>query len=118
MHEMTVALGLLTILEDRARAHGIGRISKVRVKVGRLRGLETRQLRAAFEVLAEGSIAEGAALDIDEVAAEARCRVCGTVWRLAGYRFECPACRGTDGEIETGRELYVESFDGERGAAS
>ena len=115
MHEMTVALGLLTILKERANANGIVRISRVRLKVGRLRGLESRQLCAAFEVVSEGSVAGGAALDIDEVAAEARCGACGTVWRLAGYRLECPKCQSADAEILAGRELYIESFDGERG---
>ena len=115
MHEMTVAHGLLKILEERAAAHGIARVVRVRLKIGRLRGVEIRQLRAAFEVLAEGSIAEGAPLDVEEVAAEARCRACGTEWRLKGYRFECPTCRSADGEILAGRELHIESFDGERG---
>ncbi len=115
MHEMTVAHWLLTILKERARAHGIARISRVRLKIGRLRGLETRQLRAAFEALAEGSIAEGAPLDIDEVAAAARCNACGTEWRLPEYRFECPSCGAADAEVLEGRELFVELFDGERG---
>jgi len=115
MHEMTVAHGLLTILEERARAHGIGSISRVRLKVGRLRGIDARQLRAAFEVLAEGSIAEGAPLDIEEIVAEARCNACGTEWRAPDYRFECPKCRSADAEILAGRELHIESFDGERG---
>ena len=115
MHEMTVAHGLLTILEERAKAHGIVRVTRVRLKIGRLRGIETRQLCAAFEVLAEGSIAEGAPLEVEEVAAHARCNACGTEWRLAGYRFECPKCQSADAEILAGRELFIESFDGERG---
>ena len=115
MHEMTVAHGLLTIIEDQAKTHGIARVTRVRLKIGRLRGLETRQLRAAFEVLAEGSIAEGAPLEVDEVTARARCNACGTEWRLPDYRFECPACGATDAEILEGRELHINSFDGERG---
>jgi len=114
MHEMTAAFGLLKILEDKAREHGIARISRVRLKIGRLRGLEARQLAAAFESLAEGSLAEGASLDIDETAAQARCRGCGTTWTLAGYWFECPTCGAADAEILDGRELFIESFDGER----
>ncbi len=117
MHEMTAAYGLLRILEDQAKAHGIGRISRVRLTIGRLRGLEPRQLAAAFAVLAEGTLAEGAPLDINEVAARARCRGCGTTWTLAGYLFDCPACGAADAEILEGRELFVESFDGEREAS-
>jgi hydrogenase nickel incorporation protein HypA/HybF len=114
MHEMSVAHGLLSILQDQAKARGIDRISRVRVKVGRLRGIDARQLRLAFEALAEGGLAEGAALDVEEIVAKARCRACGAVWRAPDYRFECPDCASADSEIVEGRELFIESFDAER----
>ena len=114
MHEMSVAQGLLSILQAQVEAHGIARISRVRVKLGRLRGIDARQLRLAFEALAEDSLAAGAALDIEEIAAQARCRACGAVWRAPDYRFACPDCAAADSEILEGRELFIESFDGER----
>jgi hydrogenase nickel incorporation protein HypA/HybF len=114
MHEMSVAHGLLSILQDQAKAHGIARISRVRVKVGRLRGIDARQLRLAFEALAEGGLANGAALDVEEIAAKARCRACGAVWRAPDYRLECPDCAAAAAEILVGRELFIESFDAER----
>ena len=110
MHEMSVANGLLSILQAQAKAHGIARISRVRVKVGRLRGIDARQL----EALAEGGLADGAALEVEEIAAKARCRACGAVWRAPDYRFDCPECAAADAEILEGRELFIESFDGER----
>jgi hydrogenase nickel incorporation protein HypA/HybF len=114
MHEMSVAHGLLSILQEQAKTHGIARISRVRLKIGRLRGLDSRQLRLAFEALAEGGLADGAALDVEEIAAKARCRACGAVWRAPDYRFACPECAAADSEILEGRELFIESFDGER----
>jgi hydrogenase nickel incorporation protein HypA/HybF len=114
MHEMSVAHGLLSILQDQAKAHGIARISRVRVKVGRLRGIDARQLRLAFEALAEDGLADGAALDVEEIVAKARCRACGAVWRAPDYRSACPDCAAADSEILEGRELFIESFDGER----
>ena len=94
MHEMSVAHGLLSILQAQAEVHGIARISRVRVRIGRLRGLDARQLRLAFEALAEGSLAAGAALDVEEIAAQARCRACGAVWQAVDFRFDCPELRG------------------------
>jgi hydrogenase nickel incorporation protein HypA/HybF len=117
VHEATVVEGVLSILVARAAEHGIDRIELVRLKIGRLRGLDSRQIRGAFELFAEGTIAEGARLDIDEVAAEAHCLACGTIWELQGYRFECPSCGGSDADVVKGRELYVESFDGRRDEA-
>jgi hydrogenase nickel incorporation protein HypA/HybF len=118
MHETAVVTGLLNILTRQAAEHGIVAITEVRLKVGRLRGLDTRQLRAAFETFAEGGPAEGARLAVDEVGITARCRACGTEFAVEGWRFVCPTCEGTDAETLTGRELHVESFDGTRKPAA
>ena len=115
MHEMSVAYALLKIVEDRARANAMGRVVEVRLKIGVLRGLEPRHLVAAFAALAEGGIADGATVDVDLVAARARCNACAAEWRLAGFHFDCPECGSVDAEILEGRELYIELFDGERG---
>ncbi len=116
MHEMAVVQGLMAILIAQAKAHEIGRIACVRLKIGRLRGLDARQIRAAFELFSEGTIAEGAQLDIGEIAAEAHCQACGADWQLAAYRFECPSCGSTAADVIKGRELFIESFDGESNA--
>jgi hydrogenase nickel incorporation protein HypA/HybF len=114
MHETAVVAGLMRILDERAAAAGIDRVVSVRLRIGRLRGLDSRQIRSAFELFAEGTIADGARLEIDEVGVEAVCATCGTVWTVEGWRFECPSCGGSDAETRTGRELYVESFEGHR----
>lgn len=114
MHETAVVLGLLGILDRKAEEAGIDRITAVRVVLGRLRGLDSRQLVGAFEVLAEGGRAEGARLEIVEVAPRLRCRHCATTWEAPDWRFACPTCGADDAEITAGRELYVESFDGAR----
>lgn len=116
MHETAVAQRLITILLEQAKQHSIRRISVVRLKVGRLRGLDLRQIRGVFELFAEGTIAEGARVDIDDVAVEASCRTCSMVWQVDGYRFECPACGGSDAEVTKGRELHIVSFDGDHDA--
>lgn len=111
MHETAIVAGLMGILERKAAEHDVDRILSIRLVVGRLRGLDPRQLRACFELFAEGTVAEGARLDIDERPAEARCRACGEAWTLRGYRFLCPACGASDAEVTAGRELFIDSFE-------
>lgn len=118
MHETAVVLGLLGILDRKAEEAGIERITVVRVVLGRLRGLDPRQLVGAFEVMAEGGRAEGARLEITEVAPRLRCPRCATTWEAPDWRFACPACGDENGEITAGRELHVESFDGTRADAA
>lgn len=115
MHETAVVEGLMRILEKTAKANGVTRIVSVKLKVGRLRGLDPRQLRAGFEMFAEGTIADGARLDIDEVAVQAHCKTCGTDFTVERYQFQCPSCGGTDADVTAGRELHIESFEAAKG---
>lgn len=114
MHETAVVAGLMRILTERAAAEGIDRIDVVRLALGRLRGLDARQIRGAFEIFSEGTLADGARLDIEDIVAEAKCRSCGRVFALPDWRFECPDCGSNDADVTRGRELHVVSFDGRR----
>ncbi len=117
MHETAVVAGILGILERSASAESIARITSVRIKVGRLRGLDVRQLVGAFEIMAEGTRAEGARLVIDEVAVSARCPSCEETFETKGWNLACPKCGSTEAEIVAGRELHVEDFQGTREAS-
>jgi hydrogenase nickel incorporation protein HypA/HybF len=111
MHETAIVEGLMRILEKQAAQHGVERIVRVRLKVGRLRAVEPQQLVACFEMFADGTIAEGATLFIDAVPVRARCKACGTEFEVPRFRFECSGCGGGDVEVIQGQELYIESFD-------
>jgi hydrogenase nickel incorporation protein HypA/HybF len=117
MHETAVVMGLIGILERQAKAAGIGRITEVRVKLGRLRGLDARQLVGVFEILAEGGRLDGARLVVEDVAVAAHCRACGADYDVAGWALACPRCGSDDVDVVHGRELHIESFDGIRAEA-
>lgn len=115
MHETAIVAGLMRILEAKAAQHRAERISRVTVKVGRLRAVEPQQLCACFEMFAEGTVAEGALLVVEPVAVRARCKACGVEFEVPRYRFECPACAGNEVEVIQGQELYIESFEATAG---
>ncbi|TXT37340.1 MAG: hydrogenase nickel incorporation protein HypA/HybF [Comamonadaceae bacterium] len=111
MHETAIVGGLMRILEQKATRHGVARISRVLLKVGRLCAVEPQQLIACFEMFAEGTVADGAELVIDVIGVRGRCRQCAHAFDVPRYRFECPACGGNDIEVIQGQELYIESFE-------
>ena len=121
MHETAIVTGLMRIIETHAAQHGATHVSRVRLKVGRLCAVEPQQLRSCFAMFAEGTIADGAELVIDEIGVRGRCRACAHEFAVARYRFVCPACGGNDIEVIAGQELYIESFEadgaGDAGAA-
>jgi len=111
MHDAAIVCGLMKILGRQAKAHGISRIRRVTVKVGKLKAVEPQALAACFEIFAEGTPAEGAELAIDHVPAHGKCRDCGRDFDLEGFRLLCPGCGGNRVDIAGGEDLYVESFE-------
>lgn len=116
MHETAIVAGLMRIITEQAAKHGAAHVSRVTVKVGRLRAVEPQQLRACFEMFAEGTVADGAELVVEEIGVRGRCRECATEFDVPRYRFECPACAGKDIEVIQGQELFIENFEASNSA--
>ena len=92
MHELSIADA------DRARSPAptpaSGGSRRVEVKVGHLRQVVPDSLAFAFALVAEGTVAEGAELVMEEVPAAGVCRACGAESELPGFPL---ALRGAAG---------------------
>lgn len=116
MHEYSVVTELVSGLLPQLDGHP-GRVKAVILRKGDLRILSARALVNAFEVVAAGTRLEGAALEIEPVAARVSCRACdyegqAEIHKDDEYHFAvpvltCPACQG-EVDIVSGRELYVD----------
>ena len=111
MHEMSLALNIVRIAAERARAAGARRVNRVTVAVGALAGVETEALRFCFDAARrEEPLTAGAELVLEDVPARGRCAACGEVPlpMLVGC---CPACGRPGLEIVSGRELAVRALN-------
>jgi hydrogenase nickel incorporation protein HypA/HybF len=108
MHELSIAQALMTIVEDHARGR---RVTAVEVKVGYLRQVVPSALELAFELVAEGTPAQGARLELEEVPAAGTCRHCGAYSELEAFPLTCGACGSWQMEITRGEELRVEALE-------
>lgn len=81
------------------------------VKVGHLRQVVPSALAFSFELVAEGTPAEGAELALEEVPIMAACRECGVESQLAAFPLLCNSCGSADLRIVEGEELLVESLE-------
>src|SRR3954447_5070299 len=107
MHELSIADAIVRI----ARAHAGGRrIEAVEVKVGHLRQVVPDALAFAFTLVAEGTVAEGAQLVLEEVPAAGICRLCGIESELPAFPLACEACGSLDVELCRGEELLVDAL--------
>jgi len=108
MHELAIAESVVRIVCDHA---GDRRVTNVELKVGHLRQVVPDALAFAFELVAQGTVAEGAALEIEEVPAAGRCRACGSETVMTGFPLQCAACGGLDVALERGEELLVDALE-------
>ena len=65
MHEMSLAGGILKIVEDAAARDGFARVSRLVLEAGALAGVEVSALRFALEALSPGTLLEAAIIEIE-----------------------------------------------------
>jgi hydrogenase nickel incorporation protein HypA/HybF len=108
MHELSVAASILEI----TCRHAAGRrVTRVQVQVGHLRQVVPSALTFSFELIAQGTLAEGAPLEIEAIPAVGICRACGARSELDAFPLHCSSCGGFNLEIVAGEELIVEALD-------
>jgi hydrogenase nickel incorporation protein HypA/HybF len=108
MHELAIAEAIVAIAERHAAGR---RVTRVEVAVGHLRQVVPAALEFAFELVAQGTVMEGAELALEEVPPAGRCRACGAEGELDAFPLTCRACGGWDVAVTAGEELRVETLD-------
>lgn len=107
MHEMSLAGGILRLVEDAARREHFQRVQRLRLEAGALAGVEVRALRFALEVVSRGTCLDGAEIVIDEPPAQAWCLPCGQTVDIRNRTDACPLCGGHQIQPTSGTELKV-----------
>lgn len=111
MHEAGLMQNALEIAEERARLHGATRIRCITLRVGRMAGVEPEALTFVFDVMAAGTMAEGAALHIEAVPVVCYCDECKSDFTPEGFVFTCPGCGQVSREVREGQELELASLE-------
>jgi hydrogenase nickel incorporation protein HypA/HybF len=109
MHEMSIAVELMRQLESLAAEHEIGRIREISVQAGVMKAIVPDALEMAFEALAQGTVAEGAGINLEIIPARAQCRVCGKEFEPGVDSFLCSGCNQADVEIVEGNDIVLRS---------
>jgi hydrogenase nickel incorporation protein HypA/HybF len=108
MHELGIAASVVEIVCRHAEGR---RVSRVELKVGHLRQIIPATLAFNFELVAQGTVAEGAELDLESIPAVGVCSDCGTETELHAFPLQCAGCDSFDLRIVAGEELEVESIE-------
>jgi hydrogenase nickel incorporation protein HypA/HybF len=107
MHELSLAGGILRVLEQTRERDPFERVTHLRLEAGALSGVELSALRFALEAIAPGTCLENATIDIDEPAATAWCMPCCQSVEIRSRLDPCPLCGGAQLQATSGTELRV-----------
>ena len=112
MHEASIAKGILETAAA-ALSRPEAKITQITVVAGVLAGVQRESLELYFAELSQGTVAQGAALNLKHAPAKLVCTGCKsqTLYQNDGdLAVRCARCGGTN-RLEGGNELYIESME-------
>jgi hydrogenase nickel incorporation protein HypA/HybF len=112
VHELSIVEALIEeVKKEVERAGETGRVARLDLKIGRLSGVNTDSIRFAYQLLAPGTLLEGADLQITEPSPLCCCRSCGARTEVEELIAACPRCHSGDIFLEGGHDLLLESIE-------
>lgn len=111
MHEMSLAEGVLQIMEDQARVQNFTRVKAVWLDIGELSHVDPQAIAFCFDAVTRGSLAEGAKLEILRTPGRAWCHDCTATVDVKALTDPCPACGGHKLQVTGGDDMRVRELE-------
>jgi hydrogenase nickel incorporation protein HypA/HybF len=112
MHELAITRNIVAIVSEAAGDH---RVRCVTLDVGRLSGVMPDAIAFCFEAAAEGTVLEGARLEIRLIDGRGQCEDCGSEFSTETIFAPCP-CGSRRVVRLAGEELMVKTMELEEAA--
>jgi hydrogenase nickel incorporation protein HypA/HybF len=107
MHELGMCEAVLDAVERRADGR---RVTGLRVHVGALNRVVEPAFVMSFSLVATGTVAENAEIDLIIDPAQFRCDDCDVLHESGDVMEACTQCGGTDLELVSGDQILLESI--------
>ena len=111
MHEMSIMMGVLDAVNQSAEQAGALRVLTVSLSIGDMTEIIEDSLRFAFEALSEGTLCEGANLDLTFITPHSLCLSCGADFDHDRFHMTCPQCGSYELSLMRGREMQIDSIE-------
>lgn len=111
MHELGLMTGIMDAVLQTAQNAGADKVTEIKLTVGEMTEVVEEALVFAFEALSEGTMCEGAKLDLTIVHPRSRCLECGAEYDHDRFHVRCPECDSPFTELLQGREMQIDSIE-------
>ena len=102
MHELSYARSMIEQIEAFLQKEKFTRISSINLKIGKMSGIDPLSLEFCFDIVAKGTIAEGAKINIEHVPLKIFCHKCNIEIEPTKHVYACPVCAGIDIQTTSG----------------
>lgn len=111
MHEYPITEQLVKLAVQHCKEAGGKKVRSIKLVLGDYSGFVPESIHMYFDIIAEGTLCDGAEIEIKRVKPKLRCTSCGEFFERELYSFACPKC-GNDGEpTDIGKEFYIDSIE-------
>ena len=111
MHELVITQSILEIAVRHASDCQARRITELHIVIGQWASAVDDSVQFYWDLISEGTIAQGAKLHFRRIAPEMHCLDCDRAYAPAGRDLFCPLCGGHHTQIIHGEEFYLESIE-------
>lgn len=109
MHEYSIVQSLFDRIDEQVEAHGAAAVTRLRLKIGAMSGVEVELLRSAYDLFRQGTICENAEMDVVFVEAVWGCHRCKEPIP-AGGALRCARC-GQPARLLEGDEIILDQLE-------
>jgi len=111
MHEMSLAVSVLQLVENSAKVNGFSRVNTVWLEIGALAGVEAEAMHFCFDAVTKGTLAEGARLEIVATKGRGQCLDCGGSVFIEARYDPCSLCGSYRVEPTGGMAMRVKELE-------
>lgn len=108
MHELGITQNIVAIVTEHARGAPVKRVT---LEIGKLSAIMPDAIQFCFDICCQGTILEGAVLEIIEIPGQGICRHCGEEVILSQPFGRCDHCGSVDVAIIKGKELQIKEME-------
>ena len=111
MHELSIAQGIVDIIEQHVPAPDLPNVRTVRLKIGVVAGIVPDSLEFSFGVITAETPLSRAALAVETIPFTVKCRKCGAESLNEQGIILCSQCGSSNTTIIAGTELQIAEIE-------
>ncbi|KKD62462.1 hydrogenase nickel incorporation protein HypA [Grimontia sp. AD028] len=111
MHELSICESIVTTLKSQAALHDFSRVKILRLEIGQFSGVEAEALRFCFPIVALGTVAEDADMEITLVPGQGWCDSCQCTSEMQERYSPCQQCGRHGLTLSAGDEMRIANVE-------